>query len=41
MDSEVNAPGDQWLPVPEAAALANVPIRSTYNWARSKRVRKP
>src|SRR5712692_4497185 len=39
MDSEVNGPGDRWLPVPEAAALVGVPTRSVYNWARSKRVR--
>ncbi len=38
MDSEVNGPGDQWLPVPEAAALVGVPTRSVYNRVKSRRL---
>jgi len=36
--TDPNSPNEEWLPVPRAAALANVPIRSAYNWIRSKRI---
>src|SRR6266849_10882598 len=39
MSIETDGADGQWAPVPAAAALANVPVRSAYNWARSKRVR--
>ena len=39
MSVETDGADGQWVPAAEAAALANVPVRSTYNWLRSKRVR--
>ena len=39
MSIETDGADGQWAPVPAAAAQANVPVRSAYNWARSKRVR--
>jgi len=38
MDSEVNGADGQWVPVAAAAAQASLPVRSAYNWVRSKRI---
>ncbi|ATB32674.1 helix-turn-helix domain-containing protein [Melittangium boletus] len=36
--TEGTPPAPEWLPVPEAAAAAGVPVRSLYRWIEKKRV---